>query len=42
MGLRHPGRNRPDPHFRHELDGHRRIGIGIFQIENELRQSSME
>ena len=27
-----------DADFRHELDGHRRVRIGILQIENELRQ----
>ena len=38
IGFRHPGRNRADTHFRHELDGYRRIRTGIFQIKNELRQ----
>ena len=38
MGLRHTGRDGADADFRHQLDGHRRIGIGVFQIEDELRE----
>ena len=38
MGLRHAGRDGADADFRHQLDRDGRIGIGVLEVEDQLRQ----
>ena len=38
MRLGHAGRDGADADFRHQLYRHRRIGIGILEVEDQLRE----
>ena len=42
MGLRHPGRDGPDPDFRHQLHRNGRIGLAFFKSKMSCARSSIE